>query len=273
MTVDQNIARVQCPNCKAMFRLKAANLGRKVKCPKCESAFQATAIPSGSQPASPVQRQPAKQSASRQPTQTQSPQTQPLTPPQVPAGMVRCDRCHQMVPQASYAEHRRSHEGKREDGQLNEYPTLPPEERFQGDLTNVPRQYLHAKCGAVTEMPEEIIRTYLVNPFFYGYKSFCTGCGTHIRSKELVWQSTGQDLMTYTRQLQADNPNSAKYRAGVWKMVLGAGLFLGIFLAAIIAGIAFFLTSMMTAAIVFVVSAVVTTVLATMVLLNMRGGI
>jgi hypothetical protein len=53
-------------------------------------------------------------------------------------------------------------------------------------------------------MPEEIIRSYLVNPFLYRRGSFCCGCNTYVRFEELIWQETGQCLANYFRELQEE---------------------------------------------------------------------
>lgn len=120
---------------------------------------------------------------------------------------VRCPYCHESIDSSKYPQHEAEHLRLREDGQQSEYVTLPPEERAQGDLEGVPQAYIHVKCGAGTGMPEEIIRTYLVNPWTYlADKTFCTGCGTHVPLKECNWIETGEDLQTYTDRLRAEKP-------------------------------------------------------------------
>jgi hypothetical protein len=53
-------------------------------------------------------------------------------------------------------------------------------------------------------MPEEIIRSYLVNPFLYSGGSFCCGCNGYMPYAELFWEETGQCLADYFRELQAE---------------------------------------------------------------------
>jgi hypothetical protein len=54
-------------------------------------------------------------------------------------------------------------------------------------------------------MPEEIIRTYLKDPFTYmADRSFCTGCGQHVPCRELVWVETGEHMQDYNDRLRAD---------------------------------------------------------------------
>lgn len=53
-------------------------------------------------------------------------------------------------------------------------------------------------------MPEEIIRSYLVNPLLYEDSSFCCGCGDYINTARLTWQETGETVMDYMGQLRKD---------------------------------------------------------------------
>jgi hypothetical protein len=62
--------------------------------------------------------------------------------------------------------------------------------------------YAHPKCGVGTKMPEEIVRSYLVNPFLSGSGSFCCGCGDYVPEEELFWTETGQNVAEYQRELQ-----------------------------------------------------------------------
>ena len=53
-------------------------------------------------------------------------------------------------------------------------------------------------------MPEEIIRSYLKNPYMYmADATFCCGCGKHVPFRECKWTETGEDLQTYTDKLRA----------------------------------------------------------------------
>jgi hypothetical protein len=52
----------------------------------------------------------------------------------------------------------------------------------------VPSVYVHRKCGVTTGMPEEIVRSYLRNPYMYlADATFCCGCGTHVPFRECTW--------------------------------------------------------------------------------------
>jgi hypothetical protein len=100
--------------------------------------------------------------------------------------------------------HRAKHTKRLPDGQMTDHITVPPERRFEGSLKGVPRGYRHPRCGVVTGMPEEIVRSYLANPFLYASRSFCCGCNDYIPCAELFWVETGQCLMDYFRGLQEE---------------------------------------------------------------------
>jgi hypothetical protein len=51
-------------------------------------------------------------------------------------------------------------------------------------------------------MPEEIVRSYLVNPFLYNSRTFCCGCNNYVESRELIWRETGESLEAYRKNLQ-----------------------------------------------------------------------
>ncbi|OJW15617.1 MAG: hypothetical protein BGO49_15305 [Planctomycetales bacterium 71-10] len=118
---------------------------------------------------------------------------------------VRCPYCHKLVLWPFFGRHRSKHTALRADGQMNEHVTLRPTRRYAGSLEEVPQNYRHPKCGVVTGMPEEIIRSYLADPFLYGDKSFCCGCGDYVSKRELFWIETGQSLADYTKRLQQDH--------------------------------------------------------------------
>jgi hypothetical protein len=119
-----------------------------------------------------------------------------------------CDYCHQYIPRAQMSAHVAEHLKLQPDGQHTDYATLPLDERAsEKELADAPKWYKHTKCGEVTGMPDEIIQTYLANPWFYlADRTFCTGCGKHVRQRECVWEETGEDLQTYTDRLRAAKP-------------------------------------------------------------------
>lgn len=123
---------------------------------------------------------------------------------------LRCPYCHEWVDSDQYETHRREHLKLRPDGQQNEYITLPPEQREQGLLEGVPSVYRHERCNSCTVMPEEIIRTYLKNPYTYmADRSFCCGCHKHVPCRELVWVETGENMQKYNDCLRASRPDLA----------------------------------------------------------------
>jgi Fe-S cluster assembly iron-binding protein IscA len=114
----------------------------------------------------------------------------------------RCPYCHRWVLRWFYASHEKKHTQRRGDGQMAEHVTAPPEDRYTGSLNGVPQGYRHPACGVVTRMPEEIIRTYLINPMTYSDGSFCCGCGDYVDSSQLVWHETGENVLDYMGRLR-----------------------------------------------------------------------
>jgi hypothetical protein len=120
---------------------------------------------------------------------------------------IRCPYCHEQIDKRDYSAHEAEHLKLQDDGQQSEYATLPPEDRESGSLSGVPKVYRHTKCGVATKMPEEIIRSYLKNPYMYmADETFCCGCNTHVPFRECQWTETGEDLQTYTDKLRAQKP-------------------------------------------------------------------
>lgn len=155
---------------------------------------------------------------------------------------IRCPYCHRYVDEASYPAHAARHHAIRPDGQHTDYMTLPEEERQTGDLAGVPVSYRHTRCGVVTGMPEEIIRSYLKDPHLYAADmTFCGGCAVHVPLRECVWIETGEDLQTYTDRLRDANPQPhrpAAVRSSTARRVARGCLSAAAFAALILAGAA-----------------------------------
>lgn len=115
---------------------------------------------------------------------------------------VRCAYCHRLIFRPFYSLHCAKHTRRLADGQMKDHIKVRPNDRFQGSLDGVPRGYRHPRCGVATRMPEEIIRSYLVNPFLYSGGSFCCGCNAYVPEEDLFWIETGQSLSDYFRDLQ-----------------------------------------------------------------------
>jgi hypothetical protein len=146
-------------------------------------------------------------------------------------GTIRCPYCHEYIDSSAYPAHEAEHRKPRADGQQSEYATLPPEAREEGSLAGVPKVYRHRKCGVATGMPEEIIRSYLKNPYMYmADATFCCSCGKHVPFRECVWVETGEDLQTYTDKLRAAKPEM-KPKGCLGILVLAVGVVAGVALA------------------------------------------
>lgn len=117
---------------------------------------------------------------------------------------IRCQFCHKLVFRPFYKRHRAKHTTRLADGQMTDHISVHPSGRYQGPLDDVPRSYVHSVCGGGTGMPEEIIRSYLVNPFLYSDHSFCCGCNDYVSKSELFWQETGESLADYDEGLRQE---------------------------------------------------------------------
>jgi len=115
---------------------------------------------------------------------------------------VSCPFCHRSVFRPLAWLHRARHMKPLADGQMTDHITVPPSQRFEGSLEGVPQTYFHAKCGVSTGMPEEIVRSYLVNPFLYSGFTFCCGCQGYVSHEELSWIETGENLAKYFAKLK-----------------------------------------------------------------------
>lgn len=129
-----------------------------------------------------------------------------------------CPFCHTWCSSNIFDQHVASHMQKLSDGQMKDHVTVRPEERFAGDLAKEPKWYVHPKCGGVTGMPEEIIRSYMTDPFLYNESSFCTGCHTYVPTSELYWQETNESLQaaSYRRKSEFIQKNFLNPNDFVW---------------------------------------------------------
>lgn len=120
---------------------------------------------------------------------------------------IRCLYCHELIAEAVWPAHEAMHLAPRADGQQTDYATLPPEERETGDVDHEPSVYVHGKCGEATQMPEEIIRSYLKDPWLYmADTTYCCGCQQHVPFRACCWVDTGEDLQSYMDRLRAAKP-------------------------------------------------------------------
>jgi iron-sulfur cluster assembly accessory protein len=128
----------------------------------------------------------------------------------------RCRFCHRQIIGFLMPRHERRHSERLADGQ-RDHVTERPERRYSGSLDGVPRHYRHDKCHRVTGMPEEVIRSYLVNPFLYNNNSFCCGCHDYVPMSELRWVETGETLQDYMDGLReaAQQPPIALTEAAI----------------------------------------------------------
>lgn len=129
-----------------------------------------------------------------------------------------CPFCHTWCSSNIFDQHVASHMQKLSDGQMKDHVTVRPEERFAGDIAKEPKWYVHPRCGGVTGMPEEIIRSYMTDPFLYNESSFCTGCHNYVPTGELYWQETNESLQaaSYRRKAEFIQKNFLNPADFVW---------------------------------------------------------
>ncbi|MFN0021736.1 MAG: hypothetical protein ACKVP0_26105 [Pirellulaceae bacterium] len=129
-----------------------------------------------------------------------------------------CPFCHTWCSSNIFDQHVASHMQKLSDGQMKDHVTVRPEERFAGDIAKEPKWYVHPRCGGVTGMPEEIIRSYMTDPFLYNESSFCTGCHNYVSTAELYWQETNESLQasSYRRKAEFIQKNCLNPTDFVW---------------------------------------------------------
>ncbi|MFO0851530.1 MAG: hypothetical protein U0871_23670 [Gemmataceae bacterium] len=116
----------------------------------------------------------------------------------------RCPFCHEWVAADRFERHVGRHQERRADGQMRGHVTLPPEDRRRGRLDGVPTVYVHRRCGEATRMPDDVIRSYLKNPFLYNGETFCCGCNAYVPWRQCRWEDTGQPLDVYFEELRAE---------------------------------------------------------------------
>src|SRR5438093_4340016 len=67
-----------------------------------------------------------------------------------------------------------------------------------------PRVYKHKKCGAKVRMSDDVVLTYLDDPFYYNEFTHCPRCGGDVPRSQCVWVETGQRMDEYFEDLQAE---------------------------------------------------------------------
>jgi hypothetical protein len=98
------------------------------------------------------------------------------------------------------------------NGQQKDYVVLTAAERAKGFVEPVRRSYVHAKCGTMTTMGQELAETYARCPDFYS-GTFCCGCGAHFHvgeSGEFVWAGTDQKVGTTQKPHACADEKAAK---------------------------------------------------------------
>jgi len=79
------------------------------------------------------------------------------------------------------------------DGQKKDHWTLPEEDRKNGHVRPLRKNYVHKKCNTNTRMPMACAETYAKNPKYYG-STFCCGCGDYFPVSQFLWEGTNEEV-------------------------------------------------------------------------------
>ncbi len=115
-----------------------------------------------------------------------------------------CPYCDRNVLYFLYSAHVAKHAGVQAGRAKGGRVVLPADERYVGPLHHVPRLYRHPACGSWSTLAEDVVRSYLVNPFLYSDRWTCRGCKRFVPTSELYFAQTGECVLTYMRRLRAD---------------------------------------------------------------------
>jgi hypothetical protein len=74
------------------------------------------------------------------------------------------------------------------------------------DPALAPRQFVHDKCGATSQMPDDMVAGYLANPHRFNDWAYCSKCDGFVSHRECRWAETKEPLDAYFRRLKAAVP-------------------------------------------------------------------
>lgn len=78
---------------------------------------------------------------------------------------------------------------KLSDGQHERHPSTESSKEIE--LKPNQQTYVHNTCGGQTRMPDNCMRTYLENPYYYG-RTFCCTCKDYFPVEQFEWRHTGK---------------------------------------------------------------------------------
>jgi len=86
--------------------------------------------------------------------------------------------------------------------QQSTYLVLSEEDRAQGFVKPLRREYIHKVCNKITVCNLEIAETYARDPTFYG-GTYCTTCKMHRPLSEFKWDD-GEEMDTKLQDAESD---------------------------------------------------------------------
>lgn len=166
----------------------------------------------------------------------------------------RCPLCQQDVPNWEYQNHLGQH-GPQATARLpvQMMPAPAGTSNAAPGVPNIPgyhplpvqvgpaRHYYHPQCGGTTAMPPHAIHQMSADPFAFGDKVACTGCGKQVAEGEIFWSDSGQSLADFRQELKnnyvyanklnpedfewdANGPVRRKSRSGVGVALIVGGI-------------------------------------------------
>src|SRR5947209_14322601 len=74
------------------------------------------------------------------------------------------------------------------------------------DPARAPREFVHAKCGATSRMPDEMVPGYLASPHRFNDWAYCAKCDGYVPHRECRWVESDEPLEHYVARLKATVP-------------------------------------------------------------------
>jgi hypothetical protein len=74
------------------------------------------------------------------------------------------------------------------------------------DPARAPREFIHAKCGGTSRMPDDMVAGYLANPHRFNDWAYCAKCDGYVPHRECRWAGSDEPLEYYFARLKAAVP-------------------------------------------------------------------
>lgn len=71
--------------------------------------------------------------------------------------------------------------------------------------SGVPHIHTHNRCGAVTLMDDDVIRSHLATPLTTEDQIYCAGCRDYFHAGEFTWDATAESVLEYFGRLRRES--------------------------------------------------------------------